>query len=206
MDTFHYLTTEQRQATAAALKMATAKHNNNRPVLQTLQVKDGRAFATDSYTLVVLPWLDGLADGCYDGHALLAALKGAGREGARIAAMSYGLTVDRYDLGYLRDPSDLPEELGAFSRGTFVVPALDGATAVSAGTIFDDAVAAVEADDYVPELAPVDAARLAAVLKMTPSAYDKGRAMPVTVKPQGLKPAVIVNGQPYAVLMPMRVQ
>lgn len=197
------MTAGERRATTEALKIARAKSTRGRPVLRTLQVKDGRAFVTDSYSLVVLPWLDGLADGCYDADDLNAALKGAGREAARITVTDDAVTVSRFEPLQGIDLDDHPEDLGTSLRGVFPVDTVEG-TPVNAAPIFDDAVAATEADDYVPEVSHFNPDQLAQVFRCHPSHFER-RNVPVAVLPRGLKPAVVANGVPFAVQMPMRV-
>lgn len=209
------ITANERKATAESLKIARSKSTNNRPVLRSLMVKDGRAYITDSIRAVVLPWFDALPTGCYDADSLYAALKGAGSERARITVTTdlsgevTGLSVERFDTGNFRMADDdlaSMDDLGHFARGTFPVGTVYGEPA-NLGTIWDDAVARVEADDYVPEVVPFNGDFLASLVKCHPSYFDGLIASKATtVKPAGVqKPAVVCNGQPYALLMPMRI-
>lgn len=206
-----HVTAEERRATAEALKIARST-GDARPILRSLQVKDGRAFVTDSYRAVMLPWFDALPDGCYDADGLYAALKGAGKDRARITVEHdlsgdvSGVTVTRFDTGTIRvDVDELPDDLGTFARGTFPVASIDG-TPPNVTTIWNDAVERIGSDEYVPELAPVNGDFLAAIVKCHPAYFEGGPAnRAVTVHPCGLKPAVVANGKPYALLMPMRI-
>jgi hypothetical protein len=196
------ITADQRRATTEALKIVRSKRTDGRPILRTLQVKDGHAFVTDSYALVVLPWADGLPDGCYDADDLYAALKGAGREAARITVDGDMATVSRFEPLHGIAAEDHPDDLGATLRGVYPVATVPG-TPVSGYSIFEDAVTATEDDDYAPAVSAFHPDQLAGVLKCSPS-YFRHNACPVTIRARELKPAVIVNDEPFAILMPMR--
>lgn len=197
------MTAAQRRATGEALKIA-RKVDSGRPVLRSLQVTDGRAFVTDSFVAVRLEWFDGLPDGPWDADAMYEALKGAGKDRARITVDdgSERLTVERIN-GDAPFAVNLEDDLGSLSRGTFVVPRIEG-TPPNIGSIWDEAVERIESDDYEPELAPFDPDRLGSILKAHPGAFEHGDH-PVKLHPCGLKPTVVSNGQPYALIMPMRV-
>jgi hypothetical protein len=194
------LSAEQRKATAEALKIAT-KADKNRRGLRALQVFDGRAFVTDGYVAVQLPWLGDLPEGVYDADGMYSALKGASSDKAEIEVYpSMDLSVSIFtDFG--------PRITGAF-KGTFVVSRVEDAQPVSSvAKIFDDAVAMVEAPEFQAEPAGFSPDRLAQVMKCAPSYFEKSKqGKPVLISTCGLKPAVLSDGEPFAIIMPMRMQ
>lgn len=205
MDNVTNITPEQRRATTEALKIA-RRVDHGRVVLRSLIVTGGRAFVTDSYSLVVLPWLDGMPDGCYDADDMYQALKGAGRECARIVVKDESAEVIRFVPLPGRDTErrigEHPDELGQSVRGVFPVRLVEG-TPPNALTIFDDAVKATTEDGYQASPMPFNPDLLAHIVKCHPAYFNKGVA-PVTVRPRELKPAVVENGKPFGILMPMR--
>lgn len=199
-----YLSVAERRATTEALKIARSV-DGSRPILRTVMVRDGHAYVTDSYRLVNLPWLAELPEGNYDADDLHAALKGAGQERARIVVDAETVTVERFEAHRgLVDPDDLPAELGPWLRGVFPVRTVEGSAPNP--SIFLEAFEQVTADDYVPEGVPAfNGDFLASLVRCHPEAFDK-RNVPVAIRPRGdLRPAVMVNGRPFAIIMPMRV-
>jgi hypothetical protein len=204
------LAAEDRRAVADALRIAT--RGKDRPALRSVIVSDGLAMVTDTYVAVNVPALAGLPAGAWSADALAVAVKGAGTDGVRIAPVDGDtLRVDRIAGAYARSRS--PERIrqdyadgvpDGHRAGTYYVGRVDGAPGTIAG-IYADAVAAVMAPDYVPELAGFGPERIADVLAARPSGRRPGQAAPVRILPRGLRAAVVTDGgQPYAVVMPMR--
>lgn len=204
-----HMAAEDRRAVADALRIAT--RSDDRPALRSVIVADGRAIVTDTYVAVNVPALAGLPSGAWSADALAVAVKGAGTDALRIApADADTLRIDRIDGAYVRGRSAdrLRQDYGggvppAHLAGTFYAGRVDGAPNV--GAIFADAVAAVTADDYVPELAAFGPERLTDVLRARPSGRRRGQAAPVRILPRGNRAAVVMDGgEPFAVVMPMR--
>lgn len=204
------LAAEDRLAVADALRIATAK-GNDRPALRAVIVADGRAIVTDTYVAVTIPALAGLPAGAWSADALALAVKGAGTDAVRIApADADTLRVDRIDGAYVRHQTGaaLRDTFAdgvpsSHTAGTYYVASVDGAPNV--GRIYAEAVAAVTADDYVPELAAFGPERITDVLRARPSGRRRGQAAPVRIMPRGLRAAVVTDGgDPFAVVMPMR--
>ena len=204
------LTAETRKAVADALRIATG--SGDRAALRTVIVGGGFALVTDTYVAVNVPALAGLPAGAWSADALAVAVKGAGTDAVRIAAADADtLRVDRITgaagigratLATLeRDyAGGVPPLLLA---GTYYVGRVDGAPNVA--SVYSEAVAAVEAPDYVPELAAFGPERLASVLGARPSGRERGQGRPVRIMPRGLRAAVVTDGgKPFAVIMPMR--
>ena len=203
------LGSEDRRAVADALRIATG--SKDRPALRSVIVADGLAMVTDTYVAVNVPALAGLPAGAWDADALAAATKGAGTDAVRIApADADTLRVDRIDGGYLRARSDaaIRQDYAdgvppAHLASTYYVGRVEGAPNVA--RIYTEAVAAVTADDYAPELAAFGPERITDVLRARPSGRRKGQPAPVRIMPRGLRAAVVTDGgEPFAVVMPMR--
>jgi hypothetical protein len=203
------LAAEDRRAVADALRIAT--RGKDRPALRSVIVADGLAMVTDTYVAVNVPALAGLPAGAWSADALAVAVKGAGTDGVRIAPVDGDtLRVDRIAGAYVRNRTGaalrdtyadgVPDGHGA---GTYYVASVDGAPNVA--RIYAEAVTAVTAPDYVPELAAFGPERIADVLAARPSGRRPGQAAPVRILPRGSRAAVVTDGgQPYAVVMPMR--
>ena len=202
------LGSEDRRAVADALRIAT--RTKDRPALRSVIVADGLAMVTDTYVAVRVPALGQLPAGAWDADALAAATKGAGSEGVRIAADGPdALRVDRFAITVRgRTSAALAIDYGdgvpvGLVAGTFRVPAVDGAPNVA--TIYRQAVEAVTADTYVPELVGFAADRITDVLAARPHARERGAGRPVRILPNGYRAAVVTEGgEPFAVVMPMR--
>jgi hypothetical protein len=205
-----FVTAEDRRAVADALRIVT-RASVDRPPLRAVIVADGLALVTDTYVAVNLPALAGLPDGAWSADALAVAAKGAGRDALRIARADVDtLRVERIAGAYVRGGAarmaqDYADGVGAhLLAGTYYVGAVGGAPNVA--SIYTDALADVDASDYVPELAVFGPERIADVLRARPSGHRAGMAAPVGILPRGMRAAVVTDGgQPYAVLMPMRV-
>lgn len=201
------LAAEDRRAVADALRIATG--SKDRPALRSVIVGYGLAIVTDTYVAVNVPTLAGLPAGAWDADALAAAVKGAGTDAVRIAADGPdALRVDRITVGSRRTAAALEMDYGdgvppAVLAGTFRIPSVDGAPYVAG--IYSEAVAAVTADTYVPELAAFGPERITDVLRARPSGRRPGQARPVRILPRGTRAAVVTDGgEPFAVIMPMR--
>lgn len=201
---------EDRRAVADALRIVT-RASVDRPALRTVIVGGGLALVTDTYVAVNVPALAGLPDGAWSADALALAAKGAGRDALRIAPADVDtLRVDRIDGAYAgrMSASRLADTYGpgvppAHAVGTFHVGRVDGAPNVAG--IYTDALAAVDAPDYTPELAGFGPERIADVLRARPSGHVAGTPAPLRILPRGLRPAVVTDGgRPFAVVMPMR--
>lgn len=197
------LSPEQRQAAAAAMKVARDK---DRPALNALIVTEGMAIVTDARCAINVATLSGLPEGGWDAVALGAALKGAGKEWARISVDGDRLTVERFSPPqFLRDDAvrslDLiPSDIVAATYASKV----EGYPTSIVG-IFREAVEAVEAEGYMPDSVGFDPDLLSTVLDARPSLKVKGPPVPVRVLPRGMKAAVVSEGRkPYAIIMPMR--
>jgi hypothetical protein len=202
---------EDRRAVADALRIVT-RASVDRPPLRTVIVADGLAIVTDTYVAVNVPALAGLPAGAWSADALALAVKGAGRDALRIAPADVDtLRVDRIDGGYTRAMSAarLADTYGpgvppAHASGTFYVGRVDGAPNVAG--IYTEALAAVDAADYVPELAAFGPERITDVLRARPSGHRDGQPAPIGILPRGSRAAVVTDGgKPYAVVMPMRI-
>lgn len=202
---------EERTATLAALKLATAK-SNDREALRSVIVGEGLAMVTDTYLAVNIPALAGLPDGAYCAEALTAAIKGYRRsELAAIMPDADGLAVRRIDASPHAERSiraevadgRVPEGLVA---ATYHVRRLGAEVVVPrVAGIYQDAVSAIEDPAYTPEHAELAGHRLAAIIKAAPPVGGDRRTERVGIYPRGLRPAVITSEErPYAVLMPMR--
>lgn len=203
------LAAEDRRAVADALRIAT--RSDDRPALRSVIVGGGYAMVTDTYVAVNVPALAGLPDGAWSADALALAVKGAGTDAVRIGqADADTLRVDRIDGAYVRGSSAerLRQDYAggvppAMLAGTYYVARVDGAPNVAG--IYAEAVAAVTADTYVPELAGFGPERLADVLGARPSGRRRGQGRPVRILPRGNRAAVVMDGgEPFAVIMPMR--
>lgn len=196
------LTPEQRRATAEAVKIARSS-DHGRPVLRSVLWFDGRAFVTDSYRIVMLPWLDGLLDqGCLDADDLYAGLKGAGGEWARVEPDG----VTRFDPGVQRFDV-APDDLGSWVRGRFPVRMVEGQPP-DGPRLFGDAVAAVTAEGFEHSPMFVRADYVLDCVKCRPEFYGGGKGeLAVKVVCDGVSPAVLfgLDGVPFAAVMPMRV-
>lgn len=202
---------EDRRAVADALRIVT-RASVDRPALRTVIVGGGLAIVTDTYVAVNVPALAGLPDGGWSADALALAVKGAGRDALRIAPTDVDtLRVDRIDGGYVRamSASRMADTYGdgvpaAHAAGTYYVGRVDGTPNVA--KIYTDALAAVAAADYVPELAAFGPERITDVLRARPSGHRDGQPSPVEIRPRGFRAAVVTDGgEPYAVVMPMRI-
>ena len=203
---------EDRRAVGDALRIVT-RASVDRAALRAVMVGDGLAIVTDTYVAVNVPALAGLPDGAWSADALALAVKGAGRDALRIVLADVDtLRVDRIDGAYagrmaaarLADTYRGGVPAG-HAAGTYYAARVGGAPTSVFG-IYRDAVAAVTADDYVPELAVFGPERITDVMRARPSGHRDGQPNPVGILPRGMRAAVITDGgEPFAAVMPMRI-
>jgi len=202
---------EDRRAVADALRIVT-RASVDRPSLRSVIVADGLAIVTDTYVAVSVPALAGLPVGAWSADALALAVKGAGRDALRIAGQDADtLRVDRIAAAWAgrMSAARLADTyaggvIAEHTAGTYYVGRVDGAPNVA--RIYTEAVDAVTAPDYTPELAAFGPERIADVLRARPSGHRDGQPSPVEIRPRGLRAAVVTDGgEPYAALMPMRM-
>lgn len=206
------LNAAERRALADALRIATSSANGDRPGMRAVIVGGGHAVVTDSYVAVTIGALVGLPEGAWDADELAPAAKGAGKDALRLVPVGDTLRAERVTGRYspllldeLRDPAqDVP---AAFAGGVWTVRQT-GATAPNVASIVRDAFAAIGEDEYAPEPAAFDPAKLAAVMRAHPATYQ-GSPVPASIRTRGLRAAVVVRHtprgeEPYGVVMPMR--
>jgi len=202
-----YLSAEQRKATATALKIPLGV--KDRPILQTLMVRDGRAFVTDSYVMVLLPWLDRLPEGCWPADEFNRAVKGAGKDRVRTTVQDDGtLLLERFlipETIRLVDDNDLPDPLGPWSSGTHTARSVESNQAPPDIKTFIAQMEAVTQPGWEPTVAAFDPGKMALVFGCVPEAHN-GQRHGWRLHPTGDgKPIVVsVGGRPYGLVMPTR--